>query len=464
MITLRQFVYYSTALGVFSSGFMYEAGTVRIMYFYAVMVLNLGLMAYLGKIWCPSGLGWVTLFVAASGLIGVAQGTDTVWLSMKELLGIFFAGLYFCSVVQMVDFDVARCFRTYANTAFYVAIFGIVLFPFQAKLGLRDPNRLRSALSEPADFAAVCLPAFYYYADRWQRGERVGRRVLVFAAAYILAGSSTGFIGIIFGAYIFCRRFRRGAFLMPFVILIVGSGIYAGSADFRLRLDDAAGYLAGSDYNDNNLSVFVLASSLHVAARMLAEHPLVGGGVGSQFVSHERFVDELVGFDRAIAGGFRDLNSHDGNSLLLRCVSETGLVGVGLLFWTIWRFRPRADGESMAVGNAIQIYIFVALVRIGTYVSIEEVFFLVVYVVNALPLGRRDFASARDSGPSVVVGSGAASAYPEELASRGPTGREFGAVPLGVTLCKSPATNGKSASPRTPPPTRRWSAILWSAR
>jgi hypothetical protein len=381
-------------------------------------------------------------------LIGVIDGTDTVSLFTKELAAIFFSGLYFCSVARLVDFDVARCFRTYASVAFYVAIFGFVLYPFQAKLGLLDPNRLRSVLPEPSAFAMVCLPAFYYYADRWQRGEKVGRRVLVVGGAFLLAASSTGFIGIIFGSYLFCRRFRHGAFLVPFVILMLGSGIYASSADFRLRLDDAVGYLAGSDYNDNNLSVFVLASSLYMAERMFSEHPLLGGGVGSQFVSHERFVDELVGFDSALANGFRDLNSHDGNSLLLRTISETGLLGVGLLFWNIWRFRPRGNGEAPAISNAILVYIFVALMRLGTYVNVEEVFFIVIYVVLALPLGRRASRSGYDP-----------AGLSAECASRHPTGTERASIPLGVSISRASATNVEGACVETPLPPRRWRTI-----
>jgi len=380
VITLRQLIFYSSIFGIFSGAFFFLVGTVHILIFYFVMTLNLVLMTLLGRLWLPKGLIALVVFISISGIVGVNRGTDTVGLFAKELIGITFSAVYFCAFIRLMEFDVDRCFRAYARLAFYVASFGVVFLPFQIVYLQRV--RLQSIFSEPAAFAEVCLPAFFYYADRWQRRLGGGKEVLVFLLAFALARSSVGFLGILFGLFLFGKRYRYRNLVFPVLILVTGLGIYSASSDFRLRLNDSLKSAGQLDVKGVNISTFVLVSNVFVTEQVLLEHPLMGGGLGSHFVSHERFLGDLANVELFDEEGITDLNAYDANSLFLRVLSEMGAVGIILVFWFIWRYRVSGTDDRAVICQALWIYFSLKLLRGGVYFNPEQFFFIVLYAVN----------------------------------------------------------------------------------
>jgi hypothetical protein len=379
MISVRNLVIYSTFPALFSSALYFVLGGISVQFFYFLMIFNLVLMLYLGRVWIPLGLLVLVAFLLASGALGIARASDTVPLFSKELAGISVSALYFCCFVQLTDYDINECFRKYAHTAYYVAIVGLILFPIQ--FIWLDLPRLQSVLTEPAMFAITCLPALYYFADQWQRYRRDGSKLLVLALAFALAGSSVGFLGILFGVCIFGRRYKRGAVLIPAVVVLIGMGIYALSPDFRMRLDDTAKSGQTFDVSAANLSTLALVSNAYVTLQSVRDHPLFGTGVGSHRLSHEKFISALPGVEQWETPAL-EIAASDANSLFLRTLSECGIVGILLVFWFIWHYRAR-DGQGLeSVSQAIWIYFFVKLLRGGAYFSPEQFFFIVLYAVN----------------------------------------------------------------------------------
>ena len=397
MITLRKFIFYSTVIGIFTGALFFLIGTVHLDFFYIVMALNFCLMGFLGKVWIPKGLIVLMAFISISGVVGIERGTDTAALFSKELLGITFSAMYFCAFARLMDFDVERCFRAYARVAYGIAVLGILFLPFQIAL-LHQP-RLQSILTEPAVFAEICLPAFFYYADRWQRGTGGGKKLIVFVLAFALAQSSVGFLGILFGMFLLGKRYQYGKWVFPLLILLVGLGLYAASSEFKLRFSDTLKSISSFEIKDVNISTFVFVSNVFVTEQVLLEHPWMGGGLGSHFISHQRFLGDLADVEIFNEDGVTELNAYDANSLFLRVLSEMGILGILLVFWFIWRYRVPGTDTRAIICQGILIYFVIKLLRGGVYFNPEQFFFIVVYAVNG-----RKAAPRRMLAPSPSIG------------------------------------------------------------
>src|ERR1700675_2693416 len=135
MISVRNLIVYSTFPALFSSALYFVFGGINIQFFYFLMIFNLVLMFYLGRVWVPPGLLFLVAFVLVSGTLGIVRASDTASLFSKELAGISISASYFCCFVRLMDYDLNECFRKYAHTAYYVAIVGLILFPIQFKIG-----------------------------------------------------------------------------------------------------------------------------------------------------------------------------------------------------------------------------------------------------------------------------------------------------------------------------------------
>ncbi len=380
MISVRNLIIYSTFPALFSSALYFVVGGISVQLFYFFMVFNLVLMLYLGKVWAPPGLLVLVVFVLASGVAGIARTSDTVPLFSKELAGISVSALYFCCFARLTDFDVNECFRNYAHTAYYVALVGLILFPIQFKWF--DLPRLQSVLREPAMFAITCLPALYYFADQWQRHRRDGTKLLVLGLAFALAGSSVGFLGIMFGICVFGRRYKHGAVLIPAAVALMGIGVYAASSDFRMRLNDTAKSSQTFDVSEANISTLAFVSNAYVTFQSVRDHPLVGTGVGSHKLSHEKFIGMVPGVEQWEDTAALEIAAADANSLFLRVLSECGILGILLVLWFIWHYRARNGQGVEGISQAIWVYFFVKLLRGGAYFSPEQFFFIVLYAVN----------------------------------------------------------------------------------
>jgi hypothetical protein len=386
MITLRNLIIYTTFPAIFSSACYLAVGGIDLQLFYFVMIFNLWLMFCLGTIWIPRGLVVLVGLIGLSGTTGILRGTDSTALFAKNFFGISISALYFCSFLRLLNFDIEYCFRIYARLAYYVALIGFALLPFQAAAG--RSLRLQSVLTEPSMFAVTCLPALFYYTDRWQQYRLGGRELIVLALAFAAAGSSVGFLGIIVGLLMFGTRYRFGWLLLPALATGLGLFIYVVSSDFRLRLDDTVKSAQTLDVEGVNVSTFALVTNAFVARQEVTDHPFLGGGIGSHIISYRHFIDDQLGIDLWENSDAMELNAADGNSLLLRALSETGILGVLLISWFIWYYHRPGNDKRAIVSKSIVMYFFVKLLRSGHYFSPEQFFFIVIYATNGGPFHR----------------------------------------------------------------------------
>ncbi len=395
---MRKYIYYSTLLGVFSGALIYRAAF-DIRLFYLIILSNMGLLLLVNRGWrrVPRWICYLSVYLALSGGIGIARGTDTVGQFTKEFLGIGANAFFYYQFFRYYNNDYFSIFLTYTRISYWVAMIG---FPILLWESLRPgpPARLHSIALEPAAFCELVLPAYLWYLSTYVTERRNGTRVLFFTVAIALAGSSLGYLTLGFGLLL--MPFRRKVWLVgaPVFVAMFLAATYTVSANFRLRVDDTVASLAAMEVGDANLSTFSLVSNLMVTEQVLRESPWIGNGLGSHVVSHERIIGDLPGIE-AVPEEWATINATEAGSLSLRLLSEQGVLGVCLVLWFIVRFHAGWRGRHSIVSNALLTCFFLKLVRGGMYFGPEQFFFVLVYLLN-----YRSYQATRGIVPLVLCG------------------------------------------------------------
>jgi hypothetical protein len=368
-------------VGIFSAILVFQI-PFRFLIFDGLMLVNLLLMLLLvdfGRIaaWIPCFL----LYVVASGGIGIVRGTDTIGLVAKEFLGISVSLLYFYYFFRMIDGDFEQAFATYAKVAYW---FAIAAFPFWAGECAYQHQfvRLRGFTPEPGAFCELILPAYYWYTCQYFKSRKHGIEAAVFTVAILLAGSSNGYICVTFGAMLLLSGRSKHLIAIP----VVAGGLlclaYAASPYFQTRLDDTLLAASAQDVAGANLSTYALVSNLFVTQQVLKESPILGNGIGSHLVSHDRFIGNVSGVDQFLEINAADLNAPDAASLTLRSLSEFGLLGFAGILIFVLHFRVGGIGPRAAMSNALLVCFLFKLIRDGNYFAPEQFFFIFVYILN----------------------------------------------------------------------------------
>ena len=381
--SIRNYIYWTTLIGVFS-GVLRIRVPFSITLFDGIIITNLILMLLAANIVrLPARILIFILYLAVSGGIGIAYSTDTLGLVVKEILGISVSLVYFYYFFRLIGDDFERAFSTYVNIAYW---FAILAFPIWvgACIHFGDIERLHGFTDEPTAFCELVLPAFYWHAHQYFTSRKYGMRVAVFTIAVILSSSTNGYMAAAFGAAILLAgRGRLKYFVaVPIVIGAVAALAYAYSIDFRMRVDDTLRAVVTQNVIGSNSSTYALISNVFVTRQVLRESPILGNGLGSHPISHERFLADIPGVATFIQGQITGLNATEAASLALRTLSELGILGFSGVLIFVFYFHVGGDGARGAISNAILVVFFLKLLRDGNYFFPEQFFFIFIYFLN----------------------------------------------------------------------------------
>ncbi len=404
-MSLRKYITYST-VGCAFSGALAWHWSVDIRAFYFVVLLNLFLFALAGTLRLSLRVTLVCGYLVCSGALGMWQGTDTLPNFLKQFIGISIIAFYYYNFSRQPDATVERIFGIYARIAYWVSALGLLIVVGQLGF-LHHFERLRSILSEPADFSRIVLPAFYFYADRWLSKRLNGREALVLLTGLVLSVSSLGYIGLLLAFYLLATRFRYYTVVAPAVLLLLALATYMISPEIRMRVDDTSRATAEASLEGANLSTYALISNVFITREVFLEHPVFGNGLGSHGLSHARYLASLNGVEQFISSMYGDLNADDAASLFLRVLSEMGLVGIGFVLIFLVSCYVRDGGQGTQYSNALLLYMVQKLLRGGHYFSPEMYLFVFLYVMNHIE-ARQAVALWKPvsvSAPAVLSGS-----------------------------------------------------------
>lgn len=370
-----------------------------------VVILTL-LPIYMIRFGIPVRFWYFLIFFLATGMLNIALGNNSMDQFLKILLGVLMSYLFYYYVLARFEFDVEVVFRAYMIGAVVVSI--IALFQFVSymvgfKLGYDfrwtglfnkwniSPGgnlglRVNSIFSEPSSYAAILAPAMFvainnlisfrnYLIKRWQS--------ILILIMYVLTFSSLGFIGIFIALLLLMVNYGLGRFIFLFAPLLVIAFfvMYNYVEDFRYRWDSTV-YLFETgqvDIGAQHGSAIVFYNNFVVATENVKSNFLFGTGLGSHPFAFEQYSItrniEIFGFA---------LNSADANSMLLRIISEIGLLGVlGAIIFIRRNFvrRDVADTErnEWIISSATLCIILLFMVRQGHYFLNGFPFFVWIY-------------------------------------------------------------------------------------
>jgi len=164
------------------------------------------------------------------------------------------------------------------------------------------------------------------------------------------------------------------------VFPILLSLMYNNISEVKYRSDAFYNLTVESDFSVKNVntSSFVLYNNYNVAMSNFLDHPL-GTGFGSHEIAFEKY-----SLTRTMDILELEFNQGDANSTFLRLLSELGILGVGFVFYVLFKFYVRFSGDNIhaLISNALLVLIILHLVRQGNYFYNGFPFFVLLYYFN----------------------------------------------------------------------------------
>lgn len=399
-------------LNLFFNGYVLFEKQLPFEFYVGYAPLIVLLFIFIAKYKFPRETLYLLLPLLIAGILNIYIGNDTFKNFFKIYVNLAVNIIFYRYVITYYEYDIKRIFQLYMKFAFIVAALGLfqwVSYLVGFKYGynwkyLLPLNkwmvniggigiRINSTLSEPSYFGTIMAPAFFmsFYELVFNRDKFLSRqKSLIIVVAYILSFSSLAFLGV-FLAVIFIAanfgliRYVLVAVPLVFVLYFVA---YNNSKDFKSRVDGMKALfidhivekeLSGEMKSAARLyrvskvlpkihgSSFVLYNNYHVAIENFKQNPLFGSGLGSHELAFKKYKLNYL------MAGIYEFNSADANSMLLRTISEMGLMGVIFIFLFLFTFYvsknigSNEDDDYWLISNALLILIIIQLLRQGNY-------------------------------------------------------------------------------------------------
>ena len=389
--TLTEFI---LVLTMFTSSFIFFRTPFEFYLHYIVFIIYLPIFFVKFKI--PKNISFLLFFILLISSVNVLFN-NLDWFSMIKVWGGAFLSFYFYYFVYLYfNKDIVKLFSYYFKFCLFLLIIGAVqLISYKLnfkfgydysyslgfnKWGLVESGglfgiKINSLLAEPAQLAIVTIPAFFVainnviFKENYFIKNKLFNYLIIFV--YLSITSSTGYIGVLICLLILAikRKFYNIIFgLLVSIIIIIA--LYQNVNEFRIRLD-AAFEISNSFENDisrevANTSTFTLYDNYIVAINNFINNPLFGSGIGSHEIAFNKFSLTKKFFD---LNNFAN-NSKDANSLFLRIMSETGIVGLVFVFYIIFsgiKSINNLNPLEFIISTSLLILILLSLLRQGNY-------------------------------------------------------------------------------------------------
>ncbi len=358
------------------------------------LVFFLFLPGFIVRYGIPSYFWVFSLFFLVTGFFNIFMDSNTIDQFLKIFIGLIVSYLFYFYILKRFEYDAGLLFHYYLKAALIVSAIGLVQFvsyivkftpgydfrwlPIFNKWSMVAGGnlgiRVNSVFSEPSQYAAVMAPAAFvavynlltfktFVFKRWQSAM-----VLV---VYVLTFSSLGYVGLLFIIIMMLVNYGFARYLLLFIPILMGVFVYIYNTvpDFRYRWDSTL-YLFETgevDISSEHGSSIVFYNNFVVATENFKSNFLFGTGLGSHSAAFEKYsvTKNIETF------GFAN-NQSDANSMLLRIISEIGLVGVIIVVVFISRNfvkrnRSNPDEPYWIISSAMLCVIVLYLFRQGHY-------------------------------------------------------------------------------------------------
>ena len=401
---------YLSVLIIFSDGFkvMKENSGLPfdIYFYYPIVAISLVIFFFYSKlrIFKPATYTLGVFLIIA--LFNVLLKNNTVGLACKQIFILWIMYSFYYYILKFNRFDYERLFVIYLNIAFIVAcigLFQVISFVFRFRYGYDlswlIPHwgkdylgytfvRMHSILPEPAQYGVAMMPAFFislFNLMNLKKNFISLSKSSVILCSMFFTFSLVAYTGVLFSGFlIFFRKGIRIKELVVAIVLIVALvHVYNTVAEVRTRIDDSYNIVAYQDTDSVNLSTFALYNNLMISIENFSDHPFFGTGIGSHPVIFDRY--SKMDYENNLL--LSDVNKGEAASMLLRLMSETGLLGLVLVIGFILKCHvgftknPSAINHILISDGILSLF-FIKLLRSGHYFNTGLPFFVLIYYYN----------------------------------------------------------------------------------
>jgi len=403
MLTREKFIDFLIYTSVFVSSIVFFTSPFEgYLHYFIFLVL---LPFFISKYGLPKAPFQIILLPFFIGIFQVLMGNNEWFLFFKIFLGVLLSTTFYYYVIQYYDLNIEKMFSLYLKWAYWtgvITLFQYLFFRLNFKPGYdfhwflnkggnaigEGGARLSSIYVEPSQLGIMLAPAAFIAIInilRRQNYEYKNYQNYIILIAIYLSKSSTGYIGIFLVILIIGLNLGYISYLLLFIFIgLIGAfAVYNTVDDFKSRIDAALGLWVDHDFDIKNVntSSFVQYNNAHIAYNNFKEHPLFGTGIGSHPVAFEKYsytrsIVKIKGFDN---------NKADANSLFLRLMSETGLMGMLFMILIVFRCYVGNDGidhKYWMISGSLLVIILLYLLRQGNYFLNGFPFFVWLYFYN----------------------------------------------------------------------------------
>lgn len=375
-------------------------------FYFGYLIYIFLLPSFVSKYGLNRHLSYIFFILLITGVINIALGANTTALFIKVFTGLSLSYFFYYYVVVEFKYDVEKLFKWYLTGCYIASLLGVFqlvsfLVGFEAgtrfggifnKWGLTYGGwlglRINSIFAEPTHLAAVLSAAFFVSVNNFLRKESYHLskfKSAVVIAIYILSFSGLGQVGIFLALIMLLINYGLVRYLIVVAPLsiILFNVLYNNVPEFRERLDGLTSLNSGEEFQlgKTHGSSFILYNNYNVALKNFKTNFVFGSGIGSHPVAFEKYTMakhiKTYGFN---------LNSADANSMFLRLLSETGLFGVSIFLFIVFKgYVKKVDGdesEYWLISNGILIMILLNLFRQGHYFLNGFPLFMFLYYYN----------------------------------------------------------------------------------
>lgn len=363
-------------------------------------------------------IGAISLLIGSTVLVTLLEGTYSLGVT-KQLIGLLFTSVAYYTFIAYNNFEIKRIFRMYLFVAFLVAAEGL-LEEFLHLNGIHINSKIRMTsfgiyriygiMGEPYFLAVVLIPAMYFSIYKFSLFERIlskfrnGIVAGIILLCFILTFSSASFLAL--GAIAFFMLYNKKylaltswkiAFLPLFMILLVlgFNRVQNSWKEFNTKYTQTISAFSNNstkkeDITNLNSSSFALFSNFVIAKHSFTNWPLTGTGIGTHENNYKRYFKLF--FDEDFIIRYGTFNMADANSLFIRLMSETGLLGLVMFFLFMFKFLLLKKGykdpllrDYLLINQGIFILFIIRLIRTGNYFGNGFfLFFFMYYFANVL--------------------------------------------------------------------------------
>jgi hypothetical protein len=294
-------------------------------------------------------VGIVTALVCSVVVIREIERTPQLLLKVVRVLSMSLGVLGWIAIGQFLVFNTIGLDSLF-DFSFLNSVMGYPVWRYPGEIG--GLHRANSLAAEPAHLARYLLCASGIALLRFGMlggGLRTAARpaMPMWSAIGVIGGalatlSLLAYIGLVIVAgacWLLSHRLKARLLVGAAISIAMTLGVIAGLTYYAGEefIEKAAsvtliasvgveqGALSGG-IGTGELSALAVASNVAVMVDNLPRHPLLGVGLGGHPASYERYAPPYARYSEDLEG----LNAQDAASLLVRLLSETGIIGTAL--------------------------------------------------------------------------------------------------------------------------------------